>query len=570
MLSSIIGFSCSLHAQSQNVGETSSRRSLDVVTYKNDQSSHAFEISVDGAVTSLNNVLTLDRKTHLGSAWKVFVTFYLLDHDMTAKPYFCNGRSKEEVFCCNRGESIELNTAFAKSCTPYFEQILTEISSEKWSYYWADVIGVTYPWLLDVHSMKPSKVVNVNELLQVLYKMPIRVEAFAKLQVILSKVKTEGTGSKGFASIGSNLSFKTYTWDVSDSERKLQGGIVGWLGDGTTVWMNGKGSSTKVLESFSSGIGNFANRYSVESDSRCVDVEFFSMYPIRKVFGLESKRQLLEGSLAQKFEVLFENGNKLVVDEQSGLTLRRMENGRFWIGGRFSYSEYIARVLQREVDPRKEEAAKAFAILMQTYLEQNAQIKKGCYQIKDSSKFQRVWPSRPSPEAIRIAQWSRDLILDVPNQIHYHSYLDGSNRLSWRTAAKYAQDGFTFTEILRFSYPQGKIIMNSKPITDVCQMSNKLSKIVANERVNWKRRLMMKQGFEDVGNIQVCLTRDPQAYADTHLNRIYMKERGDLEDLVTLAHEFVHLTFKHHPNGQSEQFAEETAQRLVNSVGELK
>lgn len=58
--------------------------------------------------------------TPLGSLWKLYVYAWLEDTHQPEQPYQCQGKSPEEVYCCQVGESITRDTALVRSCGLYF------------------------------------------------------------------------------------------------------------------------------------------------------------------------------------------------------------------------------------------------------------------------------------------------------------------------------------------------------------------------------------------------------------------------------------------------------------------
>ena len=60
----------------------------------------------------------------LGSVWKLFSHSYLIENNIKAQPYLCTGNDPDERFCCEKGKSIDAETALAKSCGPFYVQTI--------------------------------------------------------------------------------------------------------------------------------------------------------------------------------------------------------------------------------------------------------------------------------------------------------------------------------------------------------------------------------------------------------------------------------------------------------------
>jgi hypothetical protein len=63
--------------------------------------------------------------------------------------------------------------------------------------------------------------------------------------------------------------------------------------------------------------------------------------------------------------------------------------------------------------------------------------------------------------------------------------------------------------------------------------------------------------------VKICHSISGAPYALASEQTIFARFSGDLEDQLSLTHEYLHLAFQYHPNGMNESFIENLAQSLV-------
>ena len=80
----------------------------------------------------------------------------------------------------------------------------------------------------------------------------------------------------------------------------------------------------------------------------------------------------------------------------------------------------------------------------------------------------------------------------------------------------------------------------------------------------WRQRLMSQPGYERPEVFSVCHLAQGNPYVDYDRDRIYLRRISAGEDALSLAHEYLHLAFKHHPLARDERFIEHTARQLLN------
>lgn len=82
--------------------------------------------------------------------------------------------------------------------------------------------------------------------------------------------------------------------------------------------------------------------------------------------------------------------------------------------------------------------------------------------------------------------------------------------------------------------------------------------------MKWQRRLRSESGYEPPGSsVRICALTEGNPYADQQRLRIYARGWRSLEERITLAHEYLHLAFRHHPRGADEVFVERLARELI-------
>jgi len=80
----------------------------------------------------------------------------------------------------------------------------------------------------------------------------------------------------------------------------------------------------------------------------------------------------------------------------------------------------------------------------------------------------------------------------------------------------------------------------------------------------WHQHLVSQTGYERPAVFTICHLAQGHPYVDYDQDRIYLRRVTDEEDALSLAHEYLHLAFKHHPLARDERFIEHTARQLLN------
>ncbi|PYB98005.1 DUF2300 domain-containing protein [Pseudomonas koreensis] len=484
----------------------------------------------------------------LGSLWKLFVYAWLVDTGAREPAYECRGQSKEEVYCCSAGGKIERDQALVKSCGLYFEPARLGIAATDWRAYWQARQAPT--WLLDLPAVQPATRGSVAELLSVLALLPAQEQM---RRVLLDVVLNAADGNVA-GELGGRLRVKTWSWLGDQDAQSRQGGFAGWSADGAPIWAGGRGTSQMVLRHYGQALASVLPTAWPVDAGRCVEVRLFSKYPVSKV--LSGDRVAPSGPLRGDYRVEFANGNALDIHSDGELFLLNDK-----LVARLDREEYVARVLEREAKPEPAEAAKALAVAIRTYLLQNATRNGDCLSIDDSSNRQRVAPRPASAESRNIAAWTADLVL-AGSTVTYHSDQPGPDKLAWQQAVEQANAGQRFDAILLHAYPRASLSRWDNPVAS-CEALPAAQDWLQKQRRGWRPRLESETGYNEVSTFAVCKLAFGRPFVDRERQRIYVRGVLTLQDRLDLTHEYLHLAFEAHPNGQDETYIEGLARHLL-------
>ncbi|MEG2913076.1 MAG: DUF2300 domain-containing protein [Pseudomonas sp.] len=484
----------------------------------------------------------------LGSLWKLFVYAWLVDTGAREPAYECRGQSKEEVYCCSAGGKIGRDQALVKSCGLYFEPARLGISSTDWRAYWQTRQAPS--WLLDLPLVQPATRVSVADLLKVLSSLP----AQNQMRRVLLDVVLNAADGNVVGELGGRLRVKTWSWLGDKDPQSRQGGFAGWTVDGSPVWAGGRGTSQMVLRNYGQALATVLPTVRPVETGRCVEVGLFSRYPVLRV--LAGDRAVTSGPLQGDYRVEFANGNALDIHSDGELFLLNNK-----LVARLDREEYVARVLDREAKPEPAEAAKALAVAIRTYLLQNAARSGDCLSIDDSSTRQRVAPRPASAESRSIAAWTADLVL-AGSIVTYHSDQPGPDKLAWQQAVEQANAGQRYDAILLHAYPRASLSRWDNPVAS-CEALPAAQDWLQKQRRGWRPKLESETGYNEVSTFAVCKLAFGRPFVDRERQRIYVRGVLTLQDRLDLTHEYLHLAFEAHPNGQDETYIEGLARHLL-------
>ncbi|WP_027612919.1 DUF2300 domain-containing protein [Pseudomonas sp. URIL14HWK12:I6] len=512
-------------------------------------------LAYKGELLSLNQTQLIAREplpstldTPLGSLWKLFVYAWLVDTGAREPAYECRGQSKEEVYCCSAGGRIERDQALVKSCGLYFEPARLGIAAADWRTYWQ--VRQAPSWLLDLPGVQPATRVSVTDLLKVLSVLP----AQEQMRRVLLDVVLNAADGNVVGDLGGRLRVKTWSWLGDQDPQSRQGGFAGWTADGSPIWASGRGTSQMVLRHYGQALATVLPSSWPAEAGRCVEVGLFSRYPVSRV--LAGDRVVSSGPLQGDYRVEFANGNSLDIHSAGELFLL---NGK--LVARLDREEYVARVLEREAKPEPAEAAKALAVAIRTYLLQNATRNGDCLSIDDSSNRQRVAPRPASAESRNIAAWTADLVL-AGSTVTYHSDQPGPDKLAWQQAVEQANAGQRYDAILLHAYPRASLSRWDNPVAS-CEALPAAQDWLQKQRRGWRPTLESETGYNEVSSFAVCKLAFGRPFVDRERQRIYVRGVLTLQDRLDLTHEYLHLAFEAHPNGQDETYIEGLARHLL-------
>jgi uncharacterized protein YfaQ (DUF2300 family) len=83
------------------------------------------------------------------------------------------------------------------------------------------------------------------------------------------------------------------------------------------------------------------------------------------------------------------------------------------------------------------------------------------------------------------------------------------------------------------------------------------------QRRGWRQRLESEVGYNEISAFAVCRVAFGRPYVDRERQRIYVRGVLSLQDRLDLTHEYLHLAFEAHPNGQDENYIEGLARHLL-------
>ena len=496
--------------------------------------------------------------TPLGSVWKLFVYAWLVDRASAAPDYRCSGEDPEEAYCCKAGETIGRDLALVKSCGLYFVPARLGIDARAWKERW-QALGAP-DWLTDLDRLRPETRVPVASLLDALRRVPEQARKDAAHTLI--SVFTVGRGESTLPQYGALLRVKTWTMPDPTRAGARIGGAAGWTADGSAVWIGGNGASADVLRQTAASLAPLLQSWPAKDDDSCVRVEYFARYPIAEVRALPQHIPAPAGPLHGRFAVAFASGTQIEVQSEGELALDRSTQPAK-IVGTLSMNEYVARVIQREGSPEPLQAARALAVVARSFLLQQAGRSDGCYLVADSSAAQRVAP-RPATRASRaIADWS-DTLVFADTAASYHADRPARGRLSWRDAVQAAQQGTGFDAILAAAFGPVALTSYASPLGTSCRPLAAAEAWLDRERQRWRRRLAREPGYEPPDVLPaVCALDAGRPRTEYERMRIYAMAPDTQEARVTLAHEYLHVAFAHHPSGRAEAYVERLARELV-------
>ncbi len=503
----------------------------------------------------------------LGSLWKLVAYAQWAESRVPEAAYRCVGRKKDEVYCCQSGESIDRATALVRSCGLYFssERVPWAVSAgPAISQAPASIAAAIYN-----RSLGPQTEVALGPWLQWLAAWPRALKEQA--QADLLGYWLQGAGTSALAQVGSQLRVKTFTREGQGSDASVYrvAGASGWAHGAIPVWFSGAGTSALVVPQVAKQVlatlATDAPIGQASLDGACVHVAYFARYPIEKISPLGSAQLPATGSaLKGAYRVLFQSGQSIDIQSQGELRWQASPSGPR-IEGELPLDEYVARVLDREASPEPAQAAWALAVAARSYVLTQGESARGCTAIADSSRTQRVAPRPASAGARSAAAATSGLVLRggyaVMGQYHQNKAADGI--LSWASAVQQARSGGGFTDILTQAYPKASVASAYAQGVLACEALPSAEQWLAKQRRQWQALLSAQAGYADPGAVQICRLSAGRPHARAGTQRIDVSGFQTLEERIAIAHEYLHLAFARHPNSRDEDFIESLARRLI-------
>lgn len=518
------------------------------------------------AVWLVGDVKATPKQVPLGSLWKLFVYNYSVDNGLPDQPYQCHAGKVAAVgdeYCCSQDEAVTRDVALARSCGAYFAPQRLQIDVKHWRQYWQKQVPDVV-WLHELRNMQPQTQSSVQDILTAMQSMSAQSVAQSR-QALLGRV-LQPQWSGVLPNLGGAYRFKTFTWQHPQYAGAYFGGGAGWLADGTVFWLGGTGSSREVMLK---AAPTLAQRLPVREhaqqkyDEACITVRYFKRYPIDNI-SLVGKPALRvnSGTLRGQYAVTFSNGNALTIQSNGELSWL-MRKGKPQIWGKLGLQEYVARVLDREADASKTEAAKALSIAARSYVFQNAQFHQGCWQMDDDSRTQRVSPNPASAAAKTIVAMTEDLTL-AGSPIYYHQNKSAANTLNWQAAVKRGELGDNYLAMLHEAYPNASWRLNSQ--AQQCQRLPQAEQYIEQNSRELRQKLSDIAGFEPVVGLKVCRLDYGNPYSDQQTLSMFVRGWRSENDRITLWHEYLHLALRYHPNGSDEVLIESKAKQLAQHL----
>ncbi len=94
-----------------------------------------------------------------------------------------------------------------------------------------------------------------------------------------------------------------------------------------------------------------------------------------------------------------------------------------------------------------------------------------------------------------------------------------------------------------------------------CRPDATLQLWLQEQAVHWRRQLHSYPGIEEPPAVTIC--RLAQGVPHSRHGQIWLPPLDQEELYLSLAHEYLHLLFRHHPNSRNEAFIEQLARALI-------
>lgn len=96
-----------------------------------------------------------------------------------------------------------------------------------------------------------------------------------------------------------------------------------------------------------------------------------------------------------------------------------------------------------------------------------------------------------------------------------------------------------------------------------CQALPNAEDWLRRQRREWRPVLDAEPGYAEIPQFSVCRLASGRPHVDRERRRIFVRGLFSLQDRLDLTHEYLHLAFEAHPNGQDEAYVERLARQLL-------
>jgi uncharacterized protein YfaQ (DUF2300 family) len=134
--------------------------------------------------------------------------------------------------------------------------------------------------------------------------------------------------------------------------------------------------------------------------------------------------------------------------------------------------------------------------------------------------------------------------------------------MAWQEAVQQTASGLRYDAILARAFPHTSLSRWDKPV-GTCQALPEAEQWLRKQRHQWRKTLDAEPGYFEPNTFGVCRLALGRPYIDRAKQRIFIQDMYSMQDRLSLTHEYLHLAFEAHPNGQDETYIEALARRLL-------
>jgi uncharacterized protein YfaQ (DUF2300 family) len=106
-------------------------------------------------------------------------------------------------------------------------------------------------------------------------------------------------------------------------------------------------------------------------------------------------------------------------------------------------------------------------------------------------------------------------------------------------------------------------LVAAAPPQEECVRQPDVETWIVRQRPLWESRLSREPGYEAPVSPQACALNKRRPYSDPDANRLWVAPIANVNDQVSVIHEYLHLALRHHPHSRDEAYVENLARELV-------